>query len=233
MLSTNTVSVVLAALGISLKVAVGATILSALLGGALAYGIVRYQFWGHFWLEAIATLPLVMPPTVVGFYLLQLLSQQGPIGFWLEQWFQLRLIFSWQGATIAATVMALPLMFKTTKAALQSVDPIYLEAAATLGQSEWQILWRVWLPLASRGILVGILLSFTRALGEFGATLMVAGNIPRLTQTMPMAVYEAVQTGNQALASVFVVILTGISLLSLCLTQYLEARATTKPQFFR
>lgn len=141
--------------------------------------------------------------------------------------------FSWQGATIAATVMALPLMFKTTKAALQSVNPIYLEAAATLGQSEWQIFWRVWLPLANRGVLVGILLSFTRALGEFGATLMVAGNIPGLTQTMPMAIYEAVQTGDQTLAAIFVAILTGISFLSLLMTQYLESRTATKPQFFR
>ncbi|MBV5261004.1 molybdate ABC transporter permease subunit [Synechococcus moorigangaii CMS01] len=227
------IAIVLPALWISLKVAGSATILAMFLGGGLAYGVVRYRFWGKFWLEAIATLPLVLPPTVVGFYLLQLLSQQGLIGFWLDHLFQIRLIFSWQGATIAATVMALPLMFKTTKAALQSVDPIYLEAAATLGQSEWQILWRVWLPLANRGVLAGILLSFTRALGEFGATLMVAGNIPRLTQTMPMAVYEAVQTGNQTLAAIFVVILTGISFLSLLLTQYLESRTTTKPQFLR
>ncbi len=227
------IAVVLPAFWISLKVAGFATILSTFLGGGLAYGVVRYQFWGKFWLEAIATLPLVMPPTVVGFYLLQLLSQQGLLGFWLDQWLQIRLIFSWQGATIAATVMALPLMFKSTKAALQSVNPIYLEAAATLGQSEWQIFWRVWLPLANRGVLVGILLSFTRALGEFGATLMVAGNIPGLTQTMPMAIYEAVQTGDQTLAAIFVVILTGISFLSLLMTQYLESRTATKPQFFR
>ena len=227
------IAVVLPAFWISLKVAGFATILSTFLGGGLAYGVVRYQFWGKFWLEAIATLPLVMPPTVVGFYLLQLLSQQGLLGFWLDQWLQIRLIFSWQGATIAATVMALPLMFKSTKAALQSVNPIYLEAAATLGQSEWQIFWRVWLPLANRGVLVGILLSFTRALGEFGATLMVAGNIPGLTQTMPMAIYEAVQTGDQTLAAILVVILTGISFLSLLMTQYLESRTATKPQFFR
>ncbi|QCS50575.1 MULTISPECIES: molybdate ABC transporter permease subunit [Cyanophyceae] len=233
MFSPEAIAVVLPALWISLKVAGFATILSTFFGGGLAYGVVRYQFWGKFWLEAIATLPLVMPPTVVGFYLLQLLSQQGLLGFWLDQWFQIRLIFSWQGATIAATVMALPLMFKTTKAALQSVNPIYLEAAATLGQSEWQIFWRVWLPLANRGVLVGILLSFTRALGEFGATLMVAGNIPGLTQTMPMAIYEAVQTGDQTLAAIFVAILTGISFLSLLMTQYLESRTATKPQFFR
>lgn len=210
-----------------------ATVLAAIGGGFLAYVVVRYRFWGKFWLEAIATLPLVMPPTVVGFYLLQLFSQQGAIGFWLNQWLGIRLIFSWQGATIAAAVMALPLMFKTTKAALQSVEPIYLEAAATLGQSEWQIVRRVWLPLASRGIIAGILLSFTRALGEFGATLMVAGNIPKLTQTMPMAIYEAVQTGDQTLAMIFVVILTGISFLSLLITQYLERKTMVNRQFLR
>lgn len=210
-----------------------ATVLASLTGGWLAYVVVRYRFWGKFWIEAIATLPLVMPPTVVGFYLLQLLSQQGLLGFWLNYWWGIRLIFSWQGATIAAAVMAFPLMFKTTKAALQSVDPIYLEAAATLGQSEWQIVRRVWFPLASRGVMAGVLLSFTRALGEFGATLMVAGNIPRVTQTMPMAIYEAVQTGDQALALIFVVILTGISFFSLLVTQYLEGKTTVNRQFLR
>ncbi|AFY40039.1 molybdate ABC transporter, inner membrane subunit [[Leptolyngbya] sp. PCC 7376] len=217
--------VVLPAVWISLKVAGLATVFAMVWGGGLAYVVVRYRFWGKFWLEAIATLPLVMPPTVVGFFLLQVLSTQNFLGKWLEQSFGIRLIFSWQGATIAAAVMAFPLMFKTTKAALQSVDPIFLEAAATLGQPEWAIASKIWIPLASRGILAGILLSFTRALGEFGATLMVAGNIPRVTQTMPMAIYEAVQTGNDSLAMIFVGILTSLSLLSLVMTQYLERRS--------
>lgn len=230
---TTIVDVVFSALWISLKVAGLATVLAMVTGGYLAYVVVRYQFWGKFWLEAIATLPLVMPPTVVGFYLLQLFGQSSWLGAWLNETFGIRIVFSWQGATIAAAVMAFPLMFKTTKAALQSVDPIYLEAAATLGQSEWGIVHKVWFPLASRGIIAGILLSFTRALGEFGATLMVAGNIPKLTQTMPMAVYEAIQTDNQGLAMVFVAILTGISLLSLVLTQYLERKSMVNRQFLR
>jgi molybdate transport system permease protein len=227
------VEVILPALIISLKVAGLATVLAMVFGGGLAYLVVRYRFGGKFWLEAIATLPLVLPPTVVGFYLLQLLGQGGWFGRSLDEFLGIRLIFSWQGAVIAAAVMAFPLMFKTTKAALQSVNPIYLEAAATLGQSEWAIAWRVWFPLARRGIITGILLSFTRALGEFGATLMVAGNIPEVTQTMPMAIYEAVQTGDDPLAMVFVGILTGISLLSLLVTQFLEGKSTMQHQFLR
>ena len=184
----TSLEVVLPAVWISLKVAGLATVLAMVGGGSLAYVVVRYRFWGKFWLEAIATLPLVMPPTVVGFFLLQMLGSQGIVGRWLDQTWGIRLIFSWQGATIAAAVMAFPLMFKTTKAALQSVNPIFLEAAATLGQPEWVIASKIWIPLASKGIFAGILLSFTRALGEFGATLMVAGNIPKVTQTMPMAI---------------------------------------------
>ncbi len=229
----SSLEIVLPALWISLRVASLATILAMVLGGGLAYAVVRYRFWGKFWLEAIATLPLVMPPTVVGFFLLQALSTQNFLGQWLDQNLGIRLIFSWQGATIAAAVMAFPLMFKTTKAALQGVDPIFLEAAATLGQPEWAIAYKIWIPLASRGILAGILLSFTRALGEFGATLMVAGNIPRVTQTMPMAIYEAVQTGNDALALIFVGILTVLSLLSLLITQYLERRTIVHRHFLR
>ena len=227
----SSLEIVWPALWISLRVAGAATVLAMVTGGTLAYVLVRYRFWGKFWLEAIATLPLVMPPTVVGFFLLQLLGSQSLFGKWLDQTFGIRLIFSWQGATIAAAVMAFPLMFKTTKAALQSVDPTFLEAAATLGQPEWAIATKIWIPLASRGILAGILLSFTRALGEFGATLMVAGNIPKVTQTMPMAIYEAVQTGDDNLALIFVAILTSLSILSLVLTQYLEGRTTIHHHF--
>lgn len=227
------VDVIVPALIISLKVAGVATVLAMVLGGGFAYLVVRHQFVGKFWLEAIATLPLVLPPTVVGFYLLQLLGQGSWLGRNLLAIFGIRFIFSWQGAVIAATVIALPLMFKTTKAALQSVNPVYLEAAATLGQSEWAIAWGIWFPLARRGIITGILLSFTRALGEFGATLMVAGNIPEVTQTMPMAIYEAVQTGDDPLALVFVGILTGISLVSLLITQFLEGNVTSDRRFLQ
>ena len=228
----TSLEVVLPAVWISLKVAGLATVLAMVGGGSLAYVVVRYRFWGKFWLEAIATLPLVMPPTVVGFFLLQVLGSQGVVGRWLDQSWGIRLIFPWQGATIAAAVMAFPLMFKTTKAALQGVNPIFLEAAATLGQPEWAIASKIWIPLASKGIFAGILLSFTRALGEFGATLIVAGNIPKVTQTMPMAIYEAVQTGNDALALIFVGILTGLSLLSLLVTQYLEQRTISFDHHF-
>jgi len=214
----------LSALSLSLQVALLATVVVTLLGGAIAYLLVRYQFPGRQWVDALVTVPLLLPPTVVGFYLLVLFGRYGAIGRPLYEATGWTLVFTWQGAVLAATVMSLPLMVKTTKAALASVDPIYLQAASTLGQSQGQILRRVWLPLAGKGILAGIVLSFARALGEFGATLMIAGNIPGVTQTMPMALYEAVQTGDDFLAGMLVAILTLISLITLLATNYLEQR---------
>jgi len=213
------------ALRLSLQVALLATVCVTFLGGAIAYLLVRYQFPGQQWVDALVTIPLLLPPTVVGFYLLVLFGRYGAIGRPLYEATGWTLVFTWQGAVLAATVMALPLMVKTTKAALASVDPVYLQAAATLGQSQLEILWRVWLPLAGKGILAGVVLSFARALGEFGATLMIAGNIPGVTQTMPMALYEAVQTGNEPFALILVAILTLISLITLLFTNYLEQRS--------
>ena len=217
---------VLMALRLSLQVALLATVIVTAIGSLIAYLLARYQFPGRYWIDALVSLPLLMPPTVVGFYLLLLFGRQGILGKPIYESIGWTAIFTWQGAVLAASVMALPLMVKTTKAALQSVNPIYLEVSSTLGQSEIQTLWRVWFPLASKGILAGILLSFTRALGEFGATLMIAGNIPNVTQTMPMAIYEAVQTGNNQLAIVFVAILSLISLITLMITNYLETKRT-------
>ncbi|MBW4679917.1 MAG: molybdate ABC transporter permease subunit [Microcoleus vaginatus WJT46-NPBG5] len=232
---------ILSSLRLSLQVALLATFFVALFGGLIGYLLARHNIqkkrekqekrFGFlssnfllFVFEALITLPLTLPPTVVGFYLLVLFGRSGFVGRPLYEITGWTLVFTWQGAVVAAAVMALPLMVKTTRAALESVDPIYLQAAQTLGQSEWQVFWRVWLPLAWKGIFAGVVLSFARALGEFGATLMIAGNIPGATQTMPMAIYEAMTAGNERLALILVVILSFISLAVVSLTNYLEQR---------
>mgnify|MGYP001791358576 CR=1 FL=1 len=192
-------------------------------GLSLGYLFARSRLWG--WLEAIVMLPLVLPPVAVGFLLLVLLGRSGPVGRAIEAATGRSLVFSWIGAAIAAAIVALPLMVKTTKAALQSVDPVYLQAAAILGNSPLRVFWRVWLPLAWRGILAGVALSFGRALGEFGATVMVAGNIPQVTQTLPMAIYEAVQVGDDDRAVVLVALLGALSIATVWLSNCLDGRS--------
>jgi len=197
------------ALALTLKVAGWATVLNLVLGIAVGYAIARARFSGRDVLDAVLTLPMVMPPTVLGYYLLVLLGSHGPLGAWLIEQLGIRLIFTWQGAVIAATVVAFPLVFKAARAAFETIDPQLEDAARTLGMHEIAIFFRVTLPLAWRGILAGLLLSFARALGEFGATLMVAGSIPGRTQTMSIAVYEAVQAGQDDAAN-FLVAVTSI-----------------------
>lgn len=193
-------------LALTLKVAGCATALNLLLGIGIGYAMARARFPGRDVLDAVFTLPMVMPPTVLGFYLLVLIGSHGPIGAWLLQHFGVRLIFTWQAAVIAATVVAFPLVFKAARAAFETVEPQLEDAARTLGIGEAAIFLRVTLPLAWRGILAGLLLSFARALGEFGATLMVAGSIPGKTQTLSIAVYEAVQAGQDDTAHFLVAI---------------------------
>ncbi|HZZ11352.1 MAG TPA: molybdate ABC transporter permease subunit, partial [Paraburkholderia sp.] len=150
-------------------------------------------------------LPLVLPPTVLGYYLLVLLGRRGVIGAWLDK-LDIQLVFTWQGAVIASTVVAFPLVLKSARAAFESVDPQLERAARTLGVSETALFFRVTLPLAARGILAGGLLAFARALGEFGATLMIAGNLPGRTQTLSVAVYSAVQAGDDSTATILVLV---------------------------
>jgi molybdate transport system permease protein len=194
------------ALLLTLKVAGWATALNLLLGVGIGYAMARARFPGRDLLDAVFTLPMVMPPTVLGFYLLVLIGSHGPIGEWLLQHFGVRLIFTWQAAVIAATVVSFPLVFKAARAAFETVEPQLEDAARTLGISEVAIFLRVSLPLAWRGILAGLLLAFARALGEFGATLMVAGSIPGKTQTLSIAIYEAVQAGQDDTANFLVAI---------------------------
>src|SRR5574343_136122 len=194
------------ALALSLKVACWATLIDLVLGVALGYLLARKRFVGRELLDALLTLPMVMPPAVLGSYLLVLIGRNGPIGAWLQQVFGIQLIFSWQGAVIAAAVVAFPLVLKGARAAFEAVDTQLEQAASVLGLSPLAVFLRVSLPLAWRGVLSGTLLAFARSMGEFGATLMVAGSIPGKTQTLSIAVYEAVQAGQDDTANLLVVI---------------------------
>ncbi|MBQ1763946.1 MAG: molybdate ABC transporter permease subunit [Aquincola sp.] len=201
---------------LTLKVAGWATAINLVLGIGCGLLLARARFPGRDLLDAALTLPMVMPPTVLGYYLLVLIGTQGPLGGWLLQHFGIRLIFSWQAAVIAAAVVSFPLVFKAARAAFETVDPQLEDAARSLGLREAAVFFRVTLPLAWRGILAGLLLAFARALGEFGATLMVAGSIPGKTQTLSIAVYEAVQAGQDDVAN-FLVAVTSLTCIAVLL----------------
>jgi molybdate transport system permease protein len=214
------------ALGLSIRVAIAATVLNALIGIPLAYLLARRAFRGRALIDLVVTLPLVLPPTVTGYYLIVLLGRRGWLGgpvYALTGW---SVAFTWYAAVIAATVMALPLLVRTARAAIESVDRELEKAAFTLGRSEWRTALEVTLPLARNGIVAGLVLAFARALGEFGATLMLAGNIPGKTTTVPLAIYTAVQTGEMNEAILLVLALTALSCLVLVLAGRLGARAT-------
>lgn len=205
------------ALQLTLKVAGWATAINLVLGVATGYAMARWRWPGRDLLDALLTLPMVMPPTVLGYYLLVLIGTQGTLGQWLLSTFGIRLIFTWQAAVIAATIVAFPLVFKAARAAFENVEPQLEDAARSLGLSEAAVFFRVSLPLAWRGILAGLLLSFARALGEFGATLMVAGSIAGKTQTLSIAVYEAVQAGQDDTAN-FLVAITSLTCVAVLLS---------------
>ncbi|MDB5787757.1 molybdate ABC transporter permease subunit [Caballeronia mineralivorans] len=190
---------------LSLKVAGWATAIDVVLGVAVAFGLSRWRSSARELVDSLLTLPLVMPPTVLGYYLLVLLGRRGAIGAWLDK-FDIQLVFTWQGAVIASAVVAFPLVLKSARTAFETVDPQFERAARTLGISEAAVFFRVTLPLAARGILAGALLAFARALGEFGATLMIAGNLPGRTQTLSVAVYAAVQAGDDSTANILVIV---------------------------
>lgn len=206
---------------LSIQIAFFATLGILIIGLALALFLSRTRMRGKIVIETLINLPLVLPPTVVGYYLLIALGRDGPI----QRLFDLNLLFTWQAAVIAAIVVALPLMVQSSKAALESVDSTLENAARTLGSTELEIIWRVTLPLARRGILAGLVLGSARALGEFGATLMVAGNIPGRTQTAPLAIYDAVQSGRFADANMLVLMLTALSFISLFAVSRMQPRA--------
>jgi molybdate transport system permease protein len=199
-------------LWLTLKVAGMATLVTFVVGVLLAFLVARSRFWGREGLDSLCTLPLVMPPTVMGYYLIVLIGRNGWLGRWLQETWGISLIFTWQGAVLAAAVVSLPLIYKTARAALEAVAPNLENAARTLGASEAGVFFRVSLPLAWRGILAGAMMAFARALGEFGATLMVAGNLPGKTQTLSVAVYDAFQAGNDQTATILVIIISIVCL---------------------
>lgn len=194
---------------LTLKVAGAATLVTFVIGVAAAWLLARVRFPGREVVDAAMTLPMVMPPTVLGYYLIVLIGRRSAFGGWLHEVFGINLMFTWQGAVIAAAIVAFPLVYKGARAAFEEVSPQLENAARVLGVGEWGVFFRVTLPLAWRGILAGTMLAFARAMGEFGATLMVAGSIPGKTQTLSIAVYEAVQAGRDDLAN-FLVIVTSI-----------------------
>ncbi|WP_432646774.1 molybdate ABC transporter permease subunit [Mitsuokella sp.] len=212
---------------ITLKTAVVATVVTFFLGIGLALAVARMRrFQGL--ADAVITLPLVLPPTVVGFFLLLAFGRRSFIGRFLLQ-FDITIVFTWKAAVMAAVIVSLPLMYRTARGAFEQIDPNILGAARTLGVSEWRIFWHVLVPNARSGILAGLVLAFTRALGEFGATIMFAGNIPGVTQTMSTAVYAAVQANDYDLAFEWAVVIIIFSLVFVSLMNIVISR-TGVPQ---
>lgn len=211
---------------LSLVVTAVATSIVVVVGTACALLLAKWEFRGRELLDAIITLPLILPPTVTGYYLIVLLGRRGLIGGYLYDLTGWSVTFTWWAAVMAAAVMALPLMVKSARAAIESVNPQYELASYTLGKGKTETFLRITLPLARRGILAGVVLSFARALGEFGATLMLAGNIAGQTQTMPLAIYESVIAGEAPQARLLALILTAVSLTAIYLTNKL---AGSKP----
>lgn len=209
-------------LKLSLLVVSLATLVISIIGIAMGYVLAKYNFRGKELLDSILTLPIVLPPTVTGYYLIVLLGRRGLVGQYIYELTGWTVTFTWQAVVIAASVIALPLMIKSARAAIESVDPHYEIVSYTLGKSRLETFFLITLPLAKRGILAGIILSFARALGEFGATLMLAGNIPGKTQTMPLAIYEAVISGEDKKAQLLALILTAISVVVVYLTNKLN-----------
>ncbi len=199
----------LSPLWLTLKVASLATLVAVLAGVAMAFLMARTRFWGREWLDAFCTLPQVLPPTVLGYYLIVVWGRNGWLGHWLQETWGISLMFTWQGAVLASALVSFPLVFKSARAAFEEVDRTLENVARTLGLSEWAVFRRVSLPLALRGILAGSMLAFARGMGEFGATLMVAGNLPGKTQTLSLAIYSAVQAGNDGLAMTLVLLTSG------------------------
>jgi molybdate transport system permease protein len=195
---------------LSLKVAGISTFFVFILGVFFAHLFSRKKFFGKSIIESLFMLPLVLPPTVVGFGLLILFGKNGFIGSWLLNWFDFQIVFTWIGAVIASIVVSFPLMYQSAAAAFESLDAKMENAARTMGASNWRVFWTISFRLAWPGLLAGLVLSFARGLGEFGATLMLAGYIPGKTDTIPMAIYFAVESGQMEKATFWVVIIVAL-----------------------
>ena len=215
-------------LWLSLRVAALATLVSLGLGLWIAYLLANRKFRGKELLDAVVTLPLVLPPTVLGYYLLVVLGRSSPLGQFYEWAFGAPLVFTWQAAVVASTLHAIPLLVKSARAAFDTVDRSYEKAARNLGASDWRVFWRVTMPLSRRAVIAASVLAFARALGDFGATLMIAGDIPGKTQTAAIAIYDAVEGGNTFVARVLVLALSAVAIGIVYAANRLEQRQVTQ-----
>jgi molybdate transport system permease protein len=211
-------------LWLSLRVAALATLVSLFFGLWMAYMLANRKFRGKELLDAVVMLPLVLPPTVLGYYLLVVLGRSSPIGHLYEWAFGTPLVFTWQAAVVASTFHAIPLLVKSARAAFETVDRSYEKAARNLGASEWRVFWRVTMPLSRRPVLAASVLAFARALGDFGATLMIAGDIPGKTQTASIAIYDAVEGGDTVVARVLVLVLSVVAIAIVYASNRLQQR---------
>jgi molybdate transport system permease protein len=211
-------------LWLSLRVAGFATVISLAVSLYVAHLLASRDWRGKELLDAGATLPLVLPPTVLGYYLLVLLGRESPLGRLYEWAFGAPLVFTWQAAVVAALFHSAPLLVKFIRAAFESLDPSYGRAARSLGASEWRVFWRVTVPMARRSIFAAAALAFARSLGDFGITIMIAGNIPGRTQTMSVAIYDAVESGKGDLARALTLVISVLAVAILYLTNRLERR---------
>lgn len=209
-------------LRLSLQVTACATLIVAVTGIGLGYLLARREFPGRGVVDAIASAPIVMPPTVLGYYLLVMMGRNSPIGRTWEVVFGSPLVFSWQGAVLAASVASFPFCLRSARAAIESVDRRYEAAGRVMGLPAWRVATQITLPLARRGLLAGVALAFARALGDFGTTVMVAGNIPGRTQTMPIAVYDAVQAFDYDRAGTLALVLLAVAVAVLVVVRRLE-----------
>jgi molybdate transport system permease protein len=216
-------------LWLSLAVAAIATVISLLLGIWLAWLLANKQFTGKDVLDALTTLPLALPPTVLGYYLLVVIGRTSWVGRAWEAMTGSPLVFTWRAAVIASTLHAIPLLVKSSRAALENVDRAYERAARSLGASEWRLFWRVSFPLARRPIAAATALAFARSLGDFGATLMIAGDIPGRTQTAAIAIYDAVESGNTVAARTLVIVISILTATIVFLANRLEQRRRGAP----
>lgn len=197
---------------LSIRVALISTLFVFIVSIFLVRFMSRRDFFGKSFVEALILLPLVLPPTVIGFALIYLFGINGPLGILLEEWFGIRIVFTWVGAVIASFVVSLPLMYQSAFAAFEKVDPRWENVARTMGISEWRIFRTITFPLAWPGIFAGLILSFARGLGEFGATLMIAGYIPGKTETVPLAIYFAYEAGQMEKAAFWVIVISSLGL---------------------
>ncbi len=212
----------LSSIYLSLLVASCATVIIATTGLAIAYLLARYEFRGKGLADALITIPMILPPTVVGYYLIIVFGNHGIVGQPVHELTGFSFVFTWYGAVLASVIVALPLMVKTSRAAIESIDKELINVSYGLGKSEWETFLKVILPIAKGGIMAGVVLSFARAMGEFGATLMLAGNIPGKTSTMPLAIYSAFQGGDDTTAQTLVIILTVFSVFVIYLANKLS-----------